>query len=74
MNKIRITFNDTPYRNSHLTAPRGRGSWAFGDSPDTPIDKVVYSPSMTYAEARKWMKKSLEFMGGQGSVEIYVLP
>lgn len=44
-------FNTSPYFNSHMKQPRGRGCWAFRMFKD---GEVIISPSMTYAEAKKW--------------------
>ena len=56
----RITFETTPFELSHGRSPRGRGSWAFCPfhlrNANDYIDHTLFSPSMTYAEAKRWMK------------------
>jgi hypothetical protein len=55
----KIEFDTTQYQISHGKMPRGRGSWAFqvtevngwrGEAP------IHFSPSMTLAEAKAWMR------------------
>lgn len=50
---MRVYFDTTPYRASHLREPRGRGSWAFEFEGYRDRD-ILWSPSMTYTEAKKW--------------------
>lgn len=52
---MKIEFNTSPFVRSHLHLPRGRGSWAF----DLGVGEVAFSPSMTYAEAKKWARQEL---------------
>jgi hypothetical protein len=68
-------FNTRQFEFSHGRAPKGRGSWAFAvrDLGGEPI----FTPSMTYAEAKMWIKNHVrpqvpaEFVG---TVTIHVLP
>lgn len=48
----RIRFDTRQFVLSHGREPRGRGSWAF-DS-DRRGNDPVFSPSMTYQDAKKW--------------------
>jgi len=48
----KFKFDPSAFLTGHMQAPRGRGSWAF--SLEERPDDVVFSPSMTYSEARKW--------------------
>lgn len=73
MTHLDVTFNDTEYRFSHGRAPRGRGSWAFAESRD-PGGEVTFSPSMTFGEACRWVKRLVKDQGGTGAVTLYVLP
>ena len=70
-----ISFNDSPFRRSHLHTPRGRGSWAFADrpNPDVTGPGVLWSPSMTYTEACAWARRQLKALGVTDCV-LYVLP
>ena len=45
----KIQFHTREYVRSHFKEPKGRGSWGFRIG-----GEVHLSPSMTYAEARKW--------------------
>ncbi|NBV88197.1 MAG: hypothetical protein EBR88_01585 [Betaproteobacteria bacterium] len=50
-----MKINTTEYELSHGRAPRGRGAWAFQlDGTNT----TVWSPSMTYTAAVKWMRQT----------------
>jgi len=57
-------FETSTYRHEHGRSPRGRGSWAFcphakrngGDY----LDFTIFSPSMTYGEAKRWAKAKIE--------------
>lgn len=56
-----MTFETLPYELSHGRSPRGRGSWAFcpfhlRNAADY-IEHTVFSPSMTFAEAKKWARQ-----------------
>jgi hypothetical protein len=46
------------YFRSHRIAPRGRGSWAFCDANYSCLQDylahTIFSPRMTYSEAKKW--------------------
>jgi hypothetical protein len=50
-----------PYVSSHQKAPRGRGSWAFQPAEAYHpggaeiADLTIFSPSMTYTEAKRWL-------------------
>ncbi len=73
-----ITFNDGPFITSHGRSPKGRGSWAFADCPDPDMNEVIFTPSMTYTEAKTWMRKHLKREYGidarMEGVTVYVLP
>jgi hypothetical protein len=57
-------FNTSPFERSHGRSPRGRGSWAFCSNwvlnREDYLDHTVFSPSMTYGEAKKWAKAQPE--------------
>lgn len=67
-----VHFDTSPFTRSHGTEPRGRGSWAFADNARG--DRAVFSPSMTFAEARRWMKAKLAADGVTGTVVVFVQP
>ena len=50
-----MKINTTEYELSHGHAPRGRGAWAFQVDG---TDATVWSPSMTYTAAVKWIRAS----------------
>lgn len=62
-------FNTAPYFSSHMKAPRGVGRWAFALTWDPEIEDILFSPAMTYGEAKKLAAK--EFAN---PVSLYVLP
>lgn len=66
--KTRIETRE--YENSHGHGPRGRGSWAFQVGSD--VTDVLWSPSMTYTEAKKWAREQAKKYCGP--VILYVLP
>ena len=51
-----IEFCTIEYEFSHDKAPRGRGTWAFALDRNTPPDQMFWTPSCTYAEAKKLAK------------------
>jgi hypothetical protein len=61
-----IDIDDSDYRRSHMTSPRGRGSWAFqiGGS-SLPM---IWTPSMTYADAKVWAKAAVRQMIAAGAI------
>jgi hypothetical protein len=68
-------FNTNPFVRSHGRAPKGRGSWAFAVNHIT--NEPHFSPSMTYADAKTWIKNRVrpEVPGDfVGTVVIHVLP
>jgi hypothetical protein len=61
---VTVKFDTRDYRLSHLQEPRGRGSWAFAldmDKVERGVydDDTLWSPSMTYTEARKWARQEI---------------
>lgn len=70
---MRIEFNDTQYQFSHGRTPRGRGSWAFEIRG---LDGIHFSPSMTYGEAKRWMREQAKQVvpAGAAVVRVEVLP
>jgi hypothetical protein len=80
---MRFEFDTSEYRLSHVHNPRGRGTWAFGiNSRDPEPGQVLWSPSMTYTEAKAWAKRELRLCGhpsltsdGYGHADLlWVLP
>jgi hypothetical protein len=74
--KLDIEFNTIEFVKSHGCAPRGRGSWAFSSERNGPIENVLFSPSMTYAEAKKWARAEIEqrVAGEVDYLTVYVQP
>jgi hypothetical protein len=60
MARTQIDIDDSPFRRSHMTSPKGRGSWAFAMEPN-PRDvckDVQFTPGgMLYGEAKRWIKQ-----------------
>ena len=50
-----VEFDDIEFQKSHGRAPRGRGYWAFSTD-RRGREHLLFSPDMTYAEAKKWAK------------------
>lgn len=50
----KIQFHTNEYRRSHMREPHGRGSWAFRVGTD-----ILWSPSMTYTQAKAWAREQL---------------
>lgn len=57
-----IEFLTDEYEFSHGCAPRGRGSWAFAEDRNAHAcsQQILWSPSMTYPEAKKWARDELK--------------
>jgi hypothetical protein len=70
-----MKFDITPWVSSYGKMPRGRGSWAFvtAEHYNTggELENTVFTPSMTYSEARKWVAVRPEFRSAE---VIMVLP
>jgi len=56
---LKIEFNTREYEFSHGHKPRGRGSWAFFPNRKTLIEQAMWTPSMTYGEAKRWIAAKL---------------
>lgn len=61
----RVTFDTSPFVRSHFYAPRGRGSWAFSteSNPDVLGPTMLWSPSMTFGEAKSWARQQVQGRG-----------
>jgi len=72
---LTIEFDAIEYRINHGAEPRGRGSWAFSfkREPDVQRDEVLWSPSMTYGEAKKWARQQVKERCS-GYVTLYAQP
>lgn len=68
-----ITFDNSEYVKSHGKNPTGRGSWAFSVDRDGK-HSVLFSPSMTLTDAKKWVKAELATKAGVTGALLYVLP
>jgi hypothetical protein len=53
--KGRYEFITDEFEQSHGRLPRGRGGWAFAFARRAPIERVVFAPSSTYADAKRWI-------------------
>lgn len=70
-----IYFIDTEYKFSHGHPPRGRGSWAFSveRNPDSTDPAILWSPSMTFTEAKQWARQQTKARGMKCDA-LWVLP
>lgn len=65
MKNVAVEFDASDYRRSHLTAPRGRGSWAFSTVDPRRADYLNHTRffSGTYREAKAqaaaWAREQL---------------
>lgn len=74
MSKVTVEFRTVEYTCNHGAEPRGRGSWAFCEE-RLPLNKeLLWTPSLTYGEAKKWVREELAKRGVQGPVVLYVQP
>ena len=76
---MKVGFDDTPFRTSHWTSPKGRGSWAFSTekNPDpTNPDACWFTPGgMTFTEAKAWARKEVaRRFGADARGVVYVQP
>ena len=58
MTRITLDIDSAPFVRSHARNPSGRGSWAFSlqANPRDVCKDVVFAPSMTYSDAKVWVK------------------
>lgn len=57
---FKVLFDTSPYENSYMQPPRGRGSWAFAFvRRNAQLDDMIWSPSMTYGEAKRWVRDAI---------------
>lgn len=72
---VKIDFDTNKYQASHGKPPKGRGSWIFAEKGGRGSSNEIVAPgSMTYLEAKKWLKKKLSDEGVTGSFTVYVMP
>jgi hypothetical protein len=55
---MKTDFCTRPFFRSHMREPRGFGSWAFAPTAEAPMEQVVFSPSMTFTAAKKWVRET----------------
>jgi ADP-heptose:LPS heptosyltransferase len=71
-----VEFDSTPFEFSHGRCPKGRGSWAFSveRNPDVTSPAVLFSPSMTYGEAKRFAREHFRKLASHEShITLYVL-
>jgi len=66
MARTSIDVSDRDYLLSHMQAPRGRGSWAFRIA-DCSLP-FIWTPSMTYSDAKVWAKAKVRSMQADGTI------
>lgn len=67
----KIEFNTTPYKLSHMSEPRGTGSWAFALQERK--EEIVFAPgSLKLSDAKKWMREYVLDMQAEGAIPDYV--
>jgi hypothetical protein len=83
--RTKIEIDDSPFVRSHMKGPKGYGSWAFSleRNPRDVCKDVVFTPAMTYSDAKVWIKAwfrdqqaagQFPSPGNLGYVEIYAQP
>ncbi len=70
---MKARIDTTPFENSHLRMPRGKGTWFFctKSDPDAPDAFMTASTNATYAEAKK---DAIKYAQQYGIETLYVLP
>ena len=72
---VKLTFETNKFVASHGREPKGRGRWIFAEKKGSGTGDEIEVPStMTYQEAKKWVKKKLTDEGVSGSFTVMVLP
>lgn len=56
---MKVEFDTSPFYRSHRKEPKGYGSWAFGPDYNADVSECLFSPSMTYTQAKKWVKEQI---------------
>lgn len=74
--KVRLEFKTTEFVLSHGREPRGRGAWAFSLKRDAHGDDIFWTPSCTYAEAKKIARAHFQAVAPRDSarVDVWVQP
>lgn len=73
MTKVHVEFDTREYEFSHGKSPRGRGTWAFFPTRQCDVMDAMWSPSMTYAEAKRWAKDQAQTRwSGRDHVTLFV--
>jgi hypothetical protein len=62
-----VTVTADDYTRSHGKTPRGRGCWAFEPTlysacGQSATADIVFSPCMTYTEAKRWAREQVPAM------------
>jgi len=64
--RLRVLFDDSAYRLSHGSSPRGAGSWAFASSRGAAIEQLVWAPSgLTFTQAKAWVRQQITQPGSR---------
>lgn len=66
--RTKIEIDSSPFRRSHIRAPRGRGSWAFATTPNPRIEDVQFSPSMSWGDAQVWARSWFRAQQAAGAI------
>jgi hypothetical protein len=72
---LKIEFITSEFELSHGRRPRGQGTWAFSERriPKV-IEDYIWTPYMSYVDAKKWLVNKLKSEGVTGYFEVYVCP
>jgi hypothetical protein len=69
--RVLVEIDDSDYVRSHMSTPKGRGSWAFATDAasrrDAAAPSMIWTPSMTYSDAKVWAKAKARDMLAQRS-------
>jgi hypothetical protein len=71
-----FVFEDREYVVNHGAKPRGFGTWAFSTkrNPDASSPDMLWSPSLTFGEAKRWAQSQIKAKGATGLVVLFVQP
>ena len=60
MSKHTIDIDASPFIQSHMRKPSGRGSWAFAFERNPQVDDMLWTPSLTYSAACAYIKRFMQ--------------
>jgi len=64
-----MKVDTTPFRNAYGKGPRGKAQWAF-----TVDGEIIFSPTLTFTKAKKWLARTLREQGVRRDVVVRLEP